>query len=243
MQQTIGFSSRVKRHWLDATAALRVQISDPVLIRRELEHLLAPEVTGATARRKVIDVLLGFWDKSAAVAPRLHQAALGLYQNAYTTADYLWLHYGLGLVYYPIFRQVVGIIGQLGRLQPSLTRQQIKARVIAEWGHRGGIDRSIERICHSLTEWGLFSPTPEKTAYRPEFNVLQTDNPDLETWLLACALFAHPSDAIWETDLLRLPELYPFAFRVSHQTLAKCPWFTLTREGGLEMVRLNRNTI
>jgi hypothetical protein len=208
-----------------------------------LDQLLAPEVSGPTARRKVIDVLLGFWDKSAAIAPRLHQAALDLYQNAYTTADYLWLHYGLGLVYYPIFRQVVGIIGQLGRLQPSITRQQIKARVIAEWGHRGGIDRSIERICHSLTEWGLFSPTTEKTAYRPEIHVLQTDNPDLELWLLACALFAHPSKAILEADLLRLPELYPFAIQVSHRSLAKSLWFTLTREGGLEMVRLNQVSI
>ena len=236
--KNIGFSRTIYREWLDATASLRVQKDDPQVIRASLEEMLGNDISGKDARRKTIDVLLGIWDKSAQVAPALHTAALQLYQNAYTSDDFLWLHYGLALVYYPIFRRVTAAIGQISRLEDTLTRKQIKERAIAEWGHLGAIDRSVERICASLTEWGLFPEAEKRYTYRPAVNALQTESTDLQTWLLACALHAHPADSVLFSDLLRLPVLFPFRITVSRHQLAQSPWFRLYREGTWEKVEL-----
>jgi len=239
--KNIGFSRTVHLDWLDATASLRLQTDDPQLIRRELELFLESYLSGKDARRKTIDVLLGIWVKSAASAPDLRKAALKLFQNAYTSDDHLWVHYGLALIYYPIFRYVIATIGQLSRLSDSLTRNQIKAQVAAEWGHLGALDRSVERICASLTEWGLFPQSEKKNEYRAARRELQTSNPQLEIWLLACALHAHPAEAILATDLLRLPELFPFDLQVTVRDLKQSHWFTVQREGGWEMVRLDQD--
>lgn len=235
----IGFSRTVYRHWLDAAATLRLQGNDAPAMRVRLEEILAADVTGKDARRKTIDVLLGFWDKSALAAPALHQAALHLYQGAYTSDDYLWLHYGLGLLYYPIFRQVTAVIGKLARVEEHVTRNEVKSQVIADWGHLGAIDRSIERICATLTEWGLLPEATPRFTYQPALRVLRTENAALQSWLLACALHAHPADALLFSDLLRLPELFPFDLpSVGVAQLAQTGWFEVTREGGWDMVRL-----
>ena len=237
--KNIGFSRTVHLDWLEATAAFRLQSDDPRHIRQELEPILETHLRGKDARRKTIDVLLGFWDKSALVAPKLHADALALYKNAYTSEDHLWLHYGMGLIYYPIFRYVTATIGQHSRLNDTLTRKEMKAQVAAKWGHLGALDRSVERICASLTEWKLMPEAEKKNTYRPRQRELRASDLKLESWLLACTLHAHPGDSLPFTDLLRLPELFPFALRITSNDLANSPYFTVHREGGWEMVGLS----
>jgi len=239
ISKNIGFSRTVYRRWLDATAALRLQETDPQIIRERLEDVLSPDLSGKDARRKTIDVLLGFWDKSSQVSSPLFEQALDLYRNAYVSEDFVWLHYGLGLLYYPIFRHVAATIGQMARLENTITRQQVKDRVVADWGHLGGIDRSIERICASLTEWGLLPEAETRAKYHPAVNSLHTTNLELQSWLLACALHSHPAEALLFNDLLHLPELFPFdlaSMRTTH--LAQSGKFEVNREGGWDMVRL-----
>lgn len=237
--KNIGFYRTVFRNWLDETASRRVQELDTKDLRAQLENILQSTLSGKNARRQTIDVLFGFWGKSAQVAPHLFDKACQLYQNAYTSDDFLWLHYGLGLIYYPIFRYVTATIGQMARLEETMTRKQIKERVIAEWGHLGAMDRSIERICASLTEWGLFPAAEKRGTYRPMRNALHTENIELQTWLLACALFAHPADSLLFNDLLRLPELFPFDLSaLGADTLRTAPWFVLYNEVGWMRVEL-----
>jgi len=83
--KNIGFSRTVHKDWLDAVAAFRLESNDPRQIRQELEPILETHLSGKDARRKTIDVLLGFWDKSALVSPKLHTDALTLYKDAYTS--------------------------------------------------------------------------------------------------------------------------------------------------------------
>lgn len=235
----IGFARTVTRDWLDMAASLRVNSADAAVLRSALDEKLQPILQGKEFRRKTIDVLLGIWHKSESASPELHAAALRLYEQAYTSEEHLWLHYGLTLIHYPIFRFVTAAIGQLGRLDDVLTRRQIKSQVAAEMGHLGDLDRSVERICASLTEWGLFPEAEKRYTYRPAVNSLRTENPALQTWLLACALHAHPAQALLVSDLLRLPELFPFDLSgLGPAQLVQSGWFEITREGGWEMVRL-----
>jgi hypothetical protein len=63
--------------------------------------------------------------------------------------------------------------------------------------------------------------------------------PDLEAWLLAAALTAHPAHDLPLEDLLRLPELFPFRFTVNADLLRRSGWFEVYRQGsGWDMVAL-----
>ncbi len=242
--KNIGFSRTIFLSWLDATAALRTQHDDPLFIRQELEPILGKHLTGVDARRKTIDVLLGIWHKSAEISPRLHPDALKLYQGAYVSSDYLWLHYGLTLLYYPLFRQIALAIGQISRIEDNLTRDVLKKRIASEFGHLGALDRSVERISASLTDWGILPVTEEKSVYKPIRGALTTDSLELELWLLACALHAHPADSLAFSDLLRLPELFPFQFTANTEDLRGHSYFEIQREGtGWDMVRLSDNVV
>ena len=237
--KNIGFSRTVTLAWLDATALYRTQTDDALQIRQDLEPLLEKHLKGVDARRKTIDVLLSIWLKSAEISPELHAEALRLYQGAYTSSDYLWLHYGLALLYYPIFRSVTLAIGQISRIEATLTREMLKKRIAAEFGHLGALDRSVERICASLTDWGILPATEERSVYQPVQREIITSSTELQLWLLACALFAHPGESLPFADLLRLPELSPFRFTVTLEDCRSSAYFSVEREGmSWEMVRL-----
>ncbi|MBL7162088.1 MAG: hypothetical protein ISS57_05745 [Anaerolineales bacterium] len=240
--KNIGFSRTIFLSWLDATAALCLRNDDPLVIRQALDPIVGKHLTGVDARRKTIDVLISIWHKSAQLSPLLHADALKLYQEAYVSLDYLWLHYGLTLLYYPLFRHITLAIGQISRIEDTITRDVLKKRIASEFGHLGALDRSVERISASLTDWGILPATKEKSIYKPARNELATDSRDLELWLLACALRAHPAESLPFADLLRLPELFPFRFTANVEDIRSYAYFEIQREGtGWDMVRLSND--
>jgi hypothetical protein len=96
----------------------------------------------------------------------------------------IWLHYGLTLLYYTFFRQNAAIVGQFARMGEPVTRQAVKSRLAKEISHLGSLNRAAEQVIASLVDWGALS----------QLKTFNTSNNDLQTWLLLCALSAHPSD-------------------------------------------------
>jgi len=132
----------------------------------------------------------------------------------------------------------VSVIGQISRTEEMITRKMIKDKIAGEYGHLGGLDRSVERIIASLTNWGVLARTTQKQNYRILKNSFVSCE-NLQSWLLCCALQAHPSDAIPFDDLIHLPELFPFKITLRVDSLRKDGRFVVQRQGGgLEMVSM-----
>jgi hypothetical protein len=143
------------------------------------------------------------------------------------------------LVCYPFFRKCVAAIGQVSRTEELITRKMIKDRIAGDYGHLGGLDRSVERIMASLTNWGALAKTDQKQNYRIQLRRFLSGE-KLQSWLLICALYAHPSEGIPFDDLIHLPELYPFNLTMGVDKLRRDARFEVQRQGGgLEMVRIN----
>ena len=240
MDKGIGFNRNIFLPWLDAAAAFCAETDDPLELRRRLETVLVQDMQGVDARRKTIDILINIWLKSGTLAPELRAEAVSWFQATVVPQDRLWLHYGLTLLYYPFFRQCVAIIGQIGRIEGAVTTRAVKQRMVSGHGHLGSIDRSVERVVAALRNWGLLAETDARHAYAPRRQAIPASSVDLETWLLACALHAHPAEELPFTDLLRLPELFPFRFTLTVDHLRAHPRFTVQRQGvGWDMVRLS----
>jgi len=239
MDKGIGFSRTITMDWLDVTASLCIQNVEPSKIRQHLAETISGTVHGIDSQRKTIDVLSAIWVKTEKSAPRIRQDALAIFPTLSSSEERLWLHYGMTLVCYPFFRKCVAAIGQVSRTDELITRKMIKDRIAGDYGHLGALDRSVERIIASLTHWGALANSELKQNYRIPLRHYSSDE-NIQSWLLTCALFAHPSEAIPFDDLVHLPEHYPFKFTIGVDNLRRDARFEVQRQGGgLEMVRMN----
>lgn len=237
MNKGIGLNRMILLPWLDAAAELRLRNDDPITLRRDLDSILSQEISGVETRRKVIDSLLNIWQKNPGTDSYLHNEALQIFPSL-AKEERIWLHYGLTLKAYPFFRQCSVLFGQYGRIGESIPGKVIKERLATEIGQFGSLNRSARYVVASLAHWGVLSYNPKGHLYTPKMQSFSTSSPDLEIWLLSCALQAHPAEELTVADLLRLPELFPFKFTVIVDLLRRNRHLIIQRQGTWEMVRL-----
>lgn len=244
MQKQIGFGRNIYRPWLDAAGDFRTMTDDPALIRQKLDTIVASQVTSAHNRRLAIDILVNIWVKSGDRHPAIHDEALALYQKTATNADRVWLHFGLTLLTYPLFRDAATIIGQLSQYGKGITPGDLKQRLIAKYGQLGGLDKAAERMLASLRDWGLLVPTERRYVYLPQWRALATPNCSQQQWLLGAALAANPAEELSFPDLVNLPELFPFHFTLTVDDMRRSARFEVHRQGiTFDMVRLRESEI
>ncbi len=234
----IGFNRTLKRAWLDTVATLCAETDDAQELRDRLGLVLAPDVRGDDARRKTIDLLINVWLNTREIAPELWEKAVVWNRATVVPDDRVWLHYGLSLIYYPFFMKGVTIIGQFSRYEDAVTTRLVTRQLTADLGQLGSLPRAAQRLVASLRDWGVLVPAEgQRYAYVPRREGFHASERDLEAWLLACALRAHPAEELPFADLLRLPMLFPFRFTLTVDHLRDHPWFTVQRQGmGWDMV-------
>ena len=186
-----------------------------------------------------LDMLLNIWVKTGTQYPALHAEALALFTRSEVGGDRLWLHYGLTLLSYSFFRLSTAIIGQISRLADDITSRDLKTRLTAELGQIGALDTAAERVIFSLRNWGILVESGRRNVYVPQRQHFTASQPAVERWLLAAALTAHPAQELPFTDLVRLPELFPFRFTSGVDDLRHDSRFEVHRQGwGWDMVQL-----
>lgn len=244
MDKGIGFNRQLLRRWLDAVAVFVTETEDAVDLRARLEDVLAHDMKGVDARRKTIDLLLNIWLHTREDTPGLWSFAVHWAQATPSPDDRVWLHYGLTLLYYPFFRACVAAIGQYGRYDDHITTRALIRHLAADVGQLGSLERSVQRVVASLRDWGALVDAERRYTYIPQGQCFVSEHIDVQTWLLACALYAHPAEELPFADLLRLPELFPFRFTVGLEQVRAAQWFIVQRQGaGWDMVRLQADTI
>lgn len=242
MNKNIGFRRNIYREWMDAAAALCIETDSLSELRARLDPIVAAQVTSPDSRRMALDILVNIWGKSAASHPVLRSDALKLYAGTGNAADRLWLHYGMTLLTYPFFRLGTITIGQLSRHAEVITPKEVKAKMIAELGELGALEKAAERIIFTLRNWGILAETDQRYAYQPLRRGLSASSLALEEWLLAATLTAHPAEELPFDDLVRLPELFPFRFAIGVDQIRKSARFEVHRQGiGWDMVRSKKS--
>jgi len=234
----IGFNRTIFLRWLDAAADLRSRTADLPSLRGELKQIVRQDIVGIDAIRKSVDVIVNIWHKSADIDKDLHAQALEFLPQI-GIADRIWLHYGLTLLYYPFFRQTSATLGQFARTGEPITRQSVKSRLSAEIGHLGSLNRSAERVIASLVDWGMLSHQKKGNLYIPKIKALKLNNQKVQSWLVACTLFAHPSNELPFPDLVGSPELFPFYLSITLDSFRSDPKFLIHKQGMWDMICLN----
>jgi hypothetical protein len=237
--KNIGFRRNIYLDWMEAAAAFSAEGDDARQLRARLDPVVAGRIASAENRRMALDILVNIWARSAETHPGIRRDALQLFAASAQVSDRLWLHYGMTLSTYDFFRHGAIAIGQLSRYQDGITPREIKKRLAAGLGQLGAIEKATDRILFSLRDWGILAETAQRYVYRPQRQQFAASTIALEVWLLTAVLTAHPAEELPFTDLLRLPEVFPFRFSLTVDDLRRVPNFEVHRQGlGWDMVRL-----
>jgi hypothetical protein len=192
-----------------------------------------------TNRRKAIDILLNIWVGTREIDAELRDEAVARFHVSTEVGDRLWLHYGLTLLYYSLFRDVAAVVGQISRHGDHVTSAAARNKLVLQRGQLGSLELAVNRVVFSLRDWGLLEKTETRNAYAATVAALPASTTELEVWLLACALRVHPAKAVPFADLVHLSELFPFQLTVGVDDLRSDERFVVHREGsGWDMVRL-----
>lgn len=230
----LGFDRRLNLDWLDDAAGLMLRNPDPAAVRAALHTRLVDDIAGSEARAKTITLLCRVW-VNPPMAAHLRDEALQ-HLPMLLPVERLWLHWGLTLVAFPFFRDVVAIVGRLLHLQGTCTVGQVTDRMISSWGERSTLIRATQRTLRSLVEWevlaeqlprGSFAALPART----------TETTSLQVWLLEAVLRAHENEGVALSELTHLPELFPFQLTVARHDIVHLDRFEVLVQGsGVDLV-------
>jgi len=240
MAAVVGFDRKIKREWLDALADQVAQDQNAAKLRTYLHELLRSEHPGDDARGKTITVLMRIWVLVPEEHHAIRQQAFDLLKSI-PASDRIWLHWGMCLLAYPLFRDITTGVGRLLKLQDDFTLAQLQRRLIDTWGERSTVVRATQRVVRSMVEWNTLADTEA----RGHFNAatpLTTKSKPLQLWLLRASHVAEDKEMIEAAQLLNLPPCFPFKFAVAKPDLRRSKDFTVHRQGlDMDMVTVVSN--
>ena len=231
----IGFSRFISREWLDLVARTLIETGDAEKAQSRLKDYFGEEALGEVARRKTLDVLSRIWIRVPENHREFRDRGLDLFQRV-RLDERLWLHWGMILVAYPVFLDIVVITGRLLGLQGEVTSGQIRRGIVSEWGDRTTLTRSVGMILQSMRDWGVLVKNG-KTEPNTQSRKIESENVGVNLWLIEAVLRAEDTTALPVARLERHLALFPFNIKLSRSELLESTYFELSRQG------LNRQMI
>ncbi|WP_066953701.1 hypothetical protein [Methanoculleus thermophilus] len=228
MSRMIGFDRPLRLDWLDATAGVSRETEDIEQIRNYLHAYLAENYPNYTARRKTITVLTRVWSRIPE-SDRPHRVRAFALLPGLNQADRIWLHWGMCILAYPFFRDVVRTVGYSLRYYGSFSKQEIIQRMSETWGERATIPRAVQRVVESLNDWGVIRG--EQMGRYGCAPPLTTSSKDAEIWLLKVALCANPTDSLPADQVHTLLEVFAFSFSLSIPDILESGEFEVSQIG------------
>jgi len=184
---------------------------------------------GKVARRKTLDVLSRIWIRVPEQEVEFRDRGLDLFQRV-RQYERLWLHWGMILVAYPVFLDLVVITGRLLGLQGEVTPGQIRRGIVSEWGDRTTLTRSVNIMLQSMRDWGVLMQNENRKPHT-QTRKIESENVDVNLWLVEAILRAEDTLTLPLTKLERHLALFPFKIKLSRSELLESKYFELSRQG------------
>lgn len=227
--KAIGFSRYISRQWLHIVARTMCEQSDPNKVQGNLRELFENEPLGKEAKRKTLDVLTRIWIRIPNEHKEMRNRGLDLYRKV-DSNERVWLHWGMSLNAYSIFRDIASLTGRLLSLQGEVATGQIKRGIVDKWGDRTTLTRSVDRIIQSMRDWGVLTRKDDEKIYTGS-KKYKSDNLNLQLWLLEATFRAQETTVVALLSLIRHPALFPFKIDIPYSELIESNQFELSQQG------------
>jgi len=231
----VGFDRKIKKEWLDALADQAARGEDVPALRRYLHKLLKEDHPAETARGKTVTVLMRIWVHVPEEHQPIRAQAFDLLKKI-RSSDRIWLHWGMCMLAYPLFRGTATATGRLLKLQDEFTLVQLQRRLIDVWGERSTVKRACQRIVRSMIEWDTLADFDGPGHFRAATK-LTARSRALQLWFLRAGHSASEAEMVESQQLLNLPSSFPFKLTIGKTDLRRSGHFAMHRQGlDMEMV-------
>lgn len=214
MARMVGFTRIIRLPWLNKTIELASEGLEPAQMRKELEEYLKFEISSDTNRRKTREILLFPWVSEDSALETLRPVALKL--AASHPYKLLAIHWGMLVVAFPMFGDLVRLIGKMCEYQDEFTAAQLKLKILDEWGERSTVVKGSEKMLASLNAIGVIERVKQGRYRLVESTTIDED---LSLFLLHADMFANQTGYRTYAELHSLPELFPFEVKLSKERL------------------------
>ena len=234
MKKDVGFDRKIMLRHLDYTAE-ELKRTRPKEMYEKLDSFLTADIQGTKSRRNSVTILMKIWGLVEEDHRDLQQKGLEMIQSIWPE-ERLALHYGMTILAYPLFRDLVNEMGSGFRLQDGIASHQIRRKIKALYGDRRHVEVATEAVLTSLRSWGVIETNTKwiNTISRKH----EVRSLELKRWLVNVLLHASEQDFMPLDILNNHPIFFPFDYSIAVSDLGG-EEFQVIRQG-LDMVMVGR---
>ncbi|MDF9408595.1 hypothetical protein L7E55_09540 [Pelotomaculum isophthalicicum JI] len=211
MAKPVGFDQKIKLRHLDYIAREASSL-DRKNVHEKLDEFLNADIRGAKSRKNAVTVLMKIWYLTPGELKSLRQRALELLPSL-SFHDRLVFHWGMTLLAYPFFKDVVNELGTLFRLQNEVPSRQIGRKVKSLYGDRRRVEVATTAVLMSIKSWGLIERSKSNIYTLPK--KYEITNAALKLWLAEVVLRVSDCQYMPLEMIPAAQFVFPFQFKIN----------------------------
>lgn len=219
-KRIVGIDRTIPYDLLEHTASLWCEFGDEDIVRKKLDFLINDKIPLYSSRKKVLTILSKIWIRVPdSIIPIRDQAAI-LFPSL-SGKEHVWLHYGLVLIAYPFFRDVVYQITNKSDYSLQITSRDLFNSIKTSWGERSSIEKQVCRVPLTLADWNLL----KKDGYHYQIiDKIKTERKDLQFFILNVLLTVEAKPLPIDQIAFH-PLLFPFQITLSLDEIVRAKQF------------------
>jgi hypothetical protein len=236
MKKAVGFDQKILLHQLDFIAREIPRTESRQELYEKVDEFLTADIAGFKSRLNARTILFKIWYLVEQEYNSLQQDALKLIEEVYPEERKV-IHWGMTLLAYPFFADMVNELGTMFKLQDEVPSEQITRRIKALYGDRRRVEVSISATMTSLREWKTVVSEKRNIQKLPEHREI-IRSPQLQQWISEILLRVLEVSSLPVEQFNNHPLLFPFILDITTDDLDKNR-FNIIRQGvDMRMVSL-----
>ena len=235
----IGFSFKIRLHWLGNAAACAAEGLNQEQSRSNLVKIVSTEYKGEKSQKNTASILARIWCRPNEKAKGLQKRAISLVPKVESN-ELIGIHWAMTIAAFPFFADTVTNIGRLMSLQESITASQILLRLKQYWGDKPKVNKSLSAILSSLIDWKVLARSGSKSVYKKTSTINLSFS--VGELLFAAILLNLNRNVLSYDELINHPSLFPFNINFDFSVFQKSKLFSVYPHGLDEKLIMLKDT-
>lgn len=216
MIKPVGFDQKILLHHLDFVANETLRTSRKEMYEK-LDNCLRCDIAGNKSRKNAITILMKIWYLVEDDFKKIQMDALTLYPKI-LPEERVVLHWGMTLIAFPFFKDLVFDLGNLFRFQEDVASQQITRKMKLLYGDRRRVEVATSAVLTSLKNWGVVIGTKNK--YYRVSQKKEIDSKRLKEWMAEVILKLSDHGSLTIDIINSNPMFFPFEYFIRPSELS-----------------------
>lgn len=238
MKKAVGFDQKILLHQLDFIAREIPRTESRQELYEKVEEFLTADIAGQKSRLNARTILFKIWYLVEDQHLHLQREAFHLFDEV-TQEERKVLHWGMTLLAYPFFADLVKELGILFKIQDEVPSEQLSRKMKSIYGDRRRVEVSISATMTSLRSWDAVVSEKRNTQTLPSNRtVIRSDQ--LKQWTAEVLIQVLQVTSLPIEEFKDHPLLFPFRFDITTDELDK-DRFEIIRQGvDMRMISLKK---